>query len=697
VGRRTKSEPGEPGELERLRAKVKALEAQLEGSGAIAQAGSIAGGAYSNIVGGDQHIHPPAPAPGASEASLRAAYLYRVFQQTESLALDGLDEVPEAESRREQIRQAVEDFAAALGKSRLLLTSRTYAYRNQDWKLTGFAEAELAPFSRGQIQSFVRRWYDHVASLGRLDPESAAGRAQLLMQAISSSERLWELAERPLLLSLMASLYAWRGGNLPERREELYAAAVDLLLHVWESQRVILVHGKPVIQQPSLTEFLKVGKDTVRAALEELACEAHGRQPDAQGTADIAEDRLVGRLLHLSRNPEVKPGLLIEYLRDRAGLLEPRGVGVYTFPHRTFQEYLAACHLTGESYPDRLAELARADPQRWREVVLLAGAKAAGEAKASRWYLAEALCWREPDDPEADDADIWGSLLAGQVIAETAEPGQVTGANRKKLERLRSWLIKLLGDSRLPAMERALAGRTLAVLGDPRPEVMTVGGMEFRTVPAGRFLMGEEESRHEVDLPYEYRMARYPVTVAQFREYVEATGAEISYPDSLRAPANTPAVEVSWYEAVTFCEWLTARLQEKGLLKAGWAVRLPSEAEWEKAARGVDGRTYPWGEEFDPERANTDASGVGRVSAVGCFPAGKSVYGCEEMSGNVLEWTQNGVDMSESGKLHRVVRGGSFIYFSRLARCAFRHWARPDFRHFYIGFRVLLFPFSSGL
>jgi formylglycine-generating enzyme required for sulfatase activity len=538
------------------------------------------------------------------------------------LLLDGLDEVPEADQRRVQVKAAVERFAAAFPRVRVLVTSRTYAYQKQDWKLRSFAEAVLAPFGPAQIRNFVERWYAFVGQARGLSEADVQGRAVLLNEAIARNPRLYELATRPLLLTLMASLHAWRGGTLPDQREELYADAVNLLLDQWENQKVKRrPDGTYEIIEPSLAEWLRADQKAMRQLLNRLAFAAHRGQPTLVGTADIAQDTLVGGLMKLNLNPDARPARLIEYLRDRAGLLEPRGVGIYAFPHRTFQEYLAACHLTErDDFPDNIVDLLRAEPNRWREVTLLAGAKAVRGAASNAWMLAEALCFTEPPAQRAEgDTGYWEALLAAQVLIENKSLEHVAERNRPKVERIRRWLTCTLTHDALPPVDRAQAGDALAVVGDPRfrtdawylPNESLLGFVE---IPAGPFLMGsnpkqdrdaqkDEQPQHAVNLP-RYYIARYPVTVAQFRAFTEESGYQPEDEDSLRGLPNHPVVNMNWYEALKYCEWLTERLREwegtpeplATLLRRGsWRVTLPSEAEWEKAARGTDGRIYPRG------------------------------------------------------------------------------------------------------
>lgn len=696
------------------------------------------------------------------------------------LLLDGLDEVPEAHQRRTQIKQTIEDFAATFRHCRILVTSRTYAYQKQDWRLPNFAQAVLASFSDGQIRRFVEHWYDHIGTLRGLHADDAKGRAELLKRAIFSSERLQALAQRPLLLTLMASLHAWRGGSLPDKREELYADTVDLLLDWWERPKAIRgATGQVKVEQPSLAEWLKVDRQKVRDLLNALAFQAHVEQPELVGTADVPEGKLVPGLMHLSQNPEVNPTLLVDYLSQRAGLLLPRGEGVYTFPHRTFQEYLAACYLTDHDYPEKLAELVRTDPNRWREVALLAGAKAARGSASTIWSLVEALCHRDPMAASTPE-EFWGAHLAGQALVEIADLTQVSERNRSKVERVQQWLVQILKRGEFPAVERVLAGDSLARLGDARREVMTLDEMQFCFVPAGPFCMGssdkdemafgdEKPLEHEMPLEYDFWISRFPISNAQFEEFVrdggywkeprywveaeaagvwengEVKGWNDEHPRAkphdfgvLFNLPNHPVVGVTWYEMLAFTRWLTEVWREKGWIVEKAMVHLPSEAEWEKAARGgmkiplereprsisnglkemtlllqnndLPQRRYPWRNDPDPNRANYDATGIGTTSAVGCFASGTSPYGCEEMSGNVWEWTrslwgeypypQDEKKRNERENLtapkdeHRVLRGGAFGYDVRFVRCACRGRSGPNLRYRDVGFRIVVLPFT---
>ena len=219
------------------------------------------------------------------------------------------------------------------------------------------------------------------------------------------------------------------------------------------------------------------------------------------------------------------------------------------------------------------------------------------------------------------------------------------------------------------------------------PDKITLSnGLEFMRVPAGKFLMGDEKST--VDIPYDYWMARYPVTNAQYNQFTKK--------DFDKGKENHPVVGVSWQDAMAYCERLNSLLKSE--LPSDLILRLPTEAEWEKAARGTDGWEYPWGNTFDKNKCNTSEGGKKDTTPVGYYsPGGDSPYDIADMSGNVWEWTHSlykpypykvndgREDEKESGA--RVLRGGSFFNSVRFARCAFRYFL--DYLFYGRGFRVV--------
>ena len=668
------------------------------------------------------------------------------------LILDGYDEVPDAHGLRGFVQEAVRGFRKQLPGVRILLTSRTYAYQPQTVRLPAFTATVLAPFSDEQIDLFVDAWYRHHAQWkkGRL-AEDATGRASRLKRAIRHRPYLQELARRPLLLTLTAALHAWQQAELPESREKLYEDSVDLLLYRWERRKQFLDEdGNPKVQEESAAEWFKVPQDAIKKAFEEMAFKAHKEQPERKGVADIELKDVVAALLKAA--PDTRQARVIEYIKDRAGLLIDRGGDVYCFPHRSFQEYLAARHLTGAKFPRQLVELVQADVERWREAVLLAGAKVARGTPSSSWLLAQKLCSplaTPPDETTTDSPAWWLALLAAQLLIETGIAfGDDLDCDEKQCRfHIVQTLARLVEGGCLPPVDRAAAGIALAKLRDPRPGVGLradrLPDLDFTTeqLPNGKFKLRETETQVVIEQPY--RLSRYLVTVAQFQAFVDAKGyqqdqfwlpegrawrdgkAELKhlpewYRDEYRNEAfpirgpkdydpvfqtpNHPRVGVSYFEAKAFCQWLTEQSLDKGVLQKGQAIRLPHEAEWEQAARWnkhtgqADDRRYPWGgsEEKDlAQRCNWHQTGIGHTSAVGLFPSGQADCGALDMSGNVWEWCENWYD--EKQKQARVLRGGSWaVNYPGYLSCAYRYYGNPGGRGQDVGFRCVVVGVGSA-
>ncbi|MEX2049029.1 MAG: SUMF1/EgtB/PvdO family nonheme iron enzyme [Gemmatimonadota bacterium] len=242
----------------------------------------------------------------------------------------------------------------------------------------------------------------------------------------------------------------------------------------------------------------------------------------------------------------------------------------------------------------------------------------------------------------------------------------------------------------------------------------------FVEIPAGPFIMGSDpavdplaydierwsptSAQGTIELPGFY-IGRYEVTVAQYAEFVAASGHRVADEAALRVGLTDPVASVAWTDALAYARWLSVALAASSaspaeltnLLRDGWTVRLPTEAEWEKAARGGDGRIYPWGDELRRDRANFGSGGVVPVGRVACP---ECAFGLADMAGNVWEWTSSPylpypfegsptrVDLDAEALF--VMRGGAYNDPERNVRAAGRGGADPGARRPFIGFRVVL-------
>ena len=371
------------------------------------------------------------------------------------------------------------------------------------------------------------------------------------------------------------------------------------------------------------------------------------------------------------------------------------------FGMRFFLAFMAARHLEKKS-PGEIVGLLFRDPAKWTGPVRILGQRLI-ERDGQCDSLIEAV------SECGGTARAESALLAASLLTQGSE-GDAAGPWRR---RIRDDLLRIATEGTLPAAWRHAAGRHLARLGDPRDLEALL------PVSSGPFVMGTKlhanaEPPHRLQLNG-FRIGKYPVTNGSYVRFVEATGRRWISEDG-RHPerANAPAVNLTWEDARAYCEWLTGAWTRQGRIDRLEIVRLPTEPEWEKAARGhqpgaKDSCVYPWQGHWQADRTNAEEEGLNDTCAVGLYPKGVSPYGCHDMCGQVWEWTSSlwGEDMTspafaypyrEDGredvgagpKVRRVLRGGCFSSGRAKACCAYRGSLEPNGFWRGNGFRIVV-------
>ncbi len=667
--------------------------------------------------------------------------------------LDALDEVADP-SNREAIRNVIEGLARSLNGTRLIVTARIAAYRatslNQDFSVVTVRDLEAEQRTR----------LAHAIYRGLALPDAPA-RADDLAQRMESNAALQALARTPVMIWTAAVIHALRG-ELPEGRAALYDAYVEILLKKsFERTRYDTAALDALTDGLGWTESNRRHYLTYLAFKVHELLET---QTERQGeVVVVGEDELVDEILKpyfhenlsLSRvDARKRAEEFVALMVERSGLLYETGNGYRLGDHLTMQEFLAGFYLA-ENYadedPEGYAAFFRERARRtwWREVMLLA----AGYLGQKPGFKGQKFLRQVVKAGVREGEELAALALAGRGLVQLRvghkRPDWYPGLAQNFANRL--YALLYAGGTDAPLPQRQEAGLVLGLLhglpgeeeGLPDPRFIGPEGLPaFVKIPAGAFWMGSTEEevahwmklqdndnakdelpRHRVTLSG-YAVAKYPTTNAMYARFIAAGGyanpdfweEAITAGDWKEGQVNTyvegwqntprywndsrwnnpaqPVVGMSWYEATAYCRWLTATLQD------GYEYRLPTEAEWERAARGPQGWAYPWGDEWRENACNSKEAGLEATSPVGLFPAGASAEGIEDLAGNVWEWCADWYGSYQEGEQFdpkgpekgssRVLRGGSWYEDGpSVCRCGCRLWGFPRSGDIGGGFRCV--------
>ncbi|WP_218920026.1 SUMF1/EgtB/PvdO family nonheme iron enzyme [Chondromyces crocatus] len=719
---------------------------------------------------------------GLSEAWLHEALLARQV----TLLLDGLDEIPDLAHRQQVVEALValaRELAAVEGPGTMVVTTRPAGYGGGARLVSPFVEAQLLDLEPVEVDHFITQWVraaEQIPSEVRLEQHPHAARqVASLRAAIQASEALVALAGQPLLLTEMAFVYH-RRGHIPEQRALLYEAALEVLLRPFEGHahfRRAVVHGGlsavawhlMALSAPEdlrEAEQLDVLAEVVARRLSgrELSEPEHADSGSAEGglaerTSEerTSEERASEARSEIDEALREEATALLEAQAREAGIVRISADQRCRFAHRTLQEYLAAVQLTDLTEAElQQVVAARVDEPSFRETLRLGvGILAAHRPRALSRLLSSLS--GSPERPLLQRAR--GAAGAVSLLADVAmfdlEPFLLAPIREE-----RDAMLGVLADPGAPELLRVGVGEALGRVGDPRLTtdlrwVEVPEGAFFRGAPArDEEAMEDERPGHEVPWLHAFQIQRWPVTIEEYTRFVEDRGYEarsfwsepgwafrlrghVTAPEGWavqrRGPWNAPVTGLSYWEAEAYCRWLERR--RKSALPPGWQIRLPTESEWEKAARGglvlgegeanpAPERQYPWTGPWDTYQANTGFR-FQRVTPVGCFPGGSGPYGAWDQAGNVWEWCMDWYDpgawaayerAGESGRLvaldesavpempildeqgrtaHarcRVLRGGGWGIGALIARVSYRGRGEPWRRDGVIGLRCAAGP-----
>jgi len=600
------------------------------------------------------------------------------------LLVDGMDEAP-GRAERESLARLIEKACGAYKNCRFVVTTRPQTYRDRAI-LEDFESVQIGDLGPDAVRTFLDEW---AQALYSDEPGKAEAFRSQLERSVASRRDIRRLARNPVMLTALAVLQA-NNRKLPEERVGLYESILTWLAQSREG---------------------KAGRVRAERCLEllqklALAMQTHPDGRQVQVDLGWATDQLT---------PEFRQRAEAEkFLRAEeadSGIIVSRGSEV-RYWHLTFQEYLAAREIAGLADATqyelavRSGNLYRAE---WREVMpLLAGVLLHRQGKAKANGLIRAILNQlGARPPLAAQARCAG--LLGAMVRDLAPMG-FEPKDPRYLETVHA--VRRIFDPKeaegIDLKTRIEAAEALGQVGDSR-----LDEDNWVTIPAGTFWMGaqprgkrnpdpeaygDEGPVHEVFLNA-FQIGRYPVTVQEFARFIEEGGyqdeqywqetggfGQFEEPEEWQDQQmhrNRPVVGVSWHEAAAYCRWAGARL--------------PTEAEWERAARGPEGARYPWGSQpIDPSRANYGGE-VGSPTPVGLYPGGATSEGVWDLIGNVWEWCWDWFGPYENKRVEnprgpkegelRLLRGGSWNYDPRFARVSNRDWTRPVVRNVRLGFR----------